>query len=366
MRIGIDCRLWNETGVGRYIRNLVIELQELDKENHYILFFQKDEFETVPLAKNFQKRLADIAWHSLDEQFSFKTIIEKEELDLMHFPYFAYPIGYRRKFIITIHDLIIDHFPTGKASTLPSPIYFLKRLGYKYILHQAIQNSKKIITVSGATKQEIIDHYQPIPEKIIVTYEGTDKNISPSSAEKIDIKLPFFFSVGNAYPHKNLERFVEAFELFSKENSQCYFIFVGKKDYFSTRLEEVVIQKRLMHKMFFYHEVTDGQLAYLFAHAIALVTPSLMEGFGLPAIEAMSNNCLALLSEIPAFLEVSGDAAVYFDPYDKEDIAKTLSLAYKKKIPDVAEKKYQGLIRAKGFSWKKMAKQTLEIYEQTA
>src|SRR5579872_4995215 len=113
MKIAIDCRLWNETGVGRYIRNLVEELGFLDSKNEYIPFFKKEEYETVPLpGKNFQKRLADIPWHSLQEQREFKKLLEKENVDLVHFPYFSYPIGYKRKFVITIHDLIIDHFPT--------------------------------------------------------------------------------------------------------------------------------------------------------------------------------------------------------------------------------------------------------------
>lgn len=364
MRIGIDCRLWNETGVGRYIRNLVLELGQQDKENKYLLFFRKEEFETVPLpGKNFEKRLADLRWHTLDEQIAFKKILEKEKIDLMHFPYFSYPIGYKGKFVITIHDLIIDHFPTGKASTLPSPIYFLKQLGYKFVLKNAIKKAQKIIAVSGATKQEIIDHYRPNPEKVVITYEGIDKNITPEKKEKIDIKQPFFFTVGNAYPHKNLERLVDAFEILNRENKNCNFIFVGKEDYFSKRLQEVVAKKKLSESVFFYNHVNDGQLAYLYAHAVALVVPSLMEGFGLPALEAMSNNCLVLLSEIPAFLEVCGDVGCYFDPYNAEDIAKQMELAYNHKITDLAQKKKEGIIRAKKFSWKEMAKQTIALYE---
>jgi len=82
--------------------------------------------------------------------------LEKEELDLVHFPYFSVPIYYRRPFVITIHDLIIHHYPTGKASTLPSPIYYAKLLGYKYVIKKAAQKAQKVITVSEATKEEIV------------------------------------------------------------------------------------------------------------------------------------------------------------------------------------------------------------------
>ncbi|HXS15212.1 MAG TPA: glycosyltransferase, partial [Candidatus Saccharimonadales bacterium] len=242
MRIGIDARLWNETGVGRYIRNLVRELAKIDKENEYILFFRQSEFETVPLpGKNFEKRLADVRWHSIQEQTKLPKIFLSENLDIMHFPYFSYPIFYKKPFVITIHDLIIDHFPTGKASTLPQPVYWLKQVGYKYILSQAIKHAKKIIAVSKATKQEIMEHYHPNTENVVVTYEGIDEAVSKEEMEAVDVKRPYFLYVGNAYPHKNLERLMEGFaEFLHTAKEDAYLILVGKEDYFYTRLKELV------------------------------------------------------------------------------------------------------------------------------
>lgn len=362
-RIGIDCRLWNETGVGRYIRNLVKEIALVDSENDYVLFLRKEEYDSLPLpSRNFKKRLANIRWHTVAEQIQFKKILEKEHLDLVHFPYFSYPVGYKGKFVITIHDLIIDHFPTGKASTLPSVFYFIKQFGYRFVLQKAIANAKKIITVSSSTKQELVDHYHPNPEDVIITYEGIDENISPGKKEKVTVKKPYFLSVGNSYPHKNLDRLVEAFEIMYKQSSDTHLIFVGKKDYFSERLEKLVKDKNLSHVIHFYRNVSDSQLAYLYAHALALIVPSLMEGFGLPALEAMRNNCLVVASEIPAFLEVCKDSAVYFDPYDITDIAKKLLMTYNHTIEHILEKKKQGLLRTKQFSWKKMAQETVIVY----
>ena len=367
MKIGVDCRLWNETGVGRYIRNLVAELGLLDKKNEYVLFFLKDEFETVPVpGKNFRKVLADIRWHTFAEQTKFKKIVEQERLDLVHFPYFSYPVGVKTKFVITIHDLIIDHFATGKASTLSAPFYFFKRLGYQFVLKNAIKHAATVIAVSGATKQEIIDHYRPHPEKVVITYEGIEKSLSKENEEKIDVKKPFFFYVGNAYPHKNLERLVEAFSLFHQSNPDVHYIFVGKEDYFSKQLEKLVTEKQLSENISFYKSVSDKQLAYLYHQAVGLVVPSLMEGFGLPALEAMSNGCLVLASEIPAFLEVCGDVPLYFDPYNTSDIAEKLDSVYKGKVAHIQEKKNQGMQRAKKFSWREMARETLNVYQKAA
>ena len=129
MRIGIDARLWNQTGVGRYIRNLVLNLHDIDKTNNYILFVRKIDFEEIQkqiVNSNWKIVNVNIKWHSLEEQINFPKILEKQKLELIHFPYFSVPVRYKGPFIVTIHDLIMDHFPSGNASTLPTPFYYLK------------------------------------------------------------------------------------------------------------------------------------------------------------------------------------------------------------------------------------------------
>src|SRR5260221_7777815 len=180
MKIGIDCRLWNETGVGRYIRNLVWELQELDKTNEYILFVEDKA--TVQITNqelnitnnNWKVVRTNIHWHSLDEQIKFPRILNRENLDLMHFPYFSLPIFYKRPFIVTIHDLIILHYPTGKASTLPLPLYYLKQFGYQRVLAHAVTQAKKVIVPLNAVKDDLSQTFHVSEEKITVTYEGMD------------------------------------------------------------------------------------------------------------------------------------------------------------------------------------------------
>lgn len=185
MKIGIDARLWSQTGVGRYIQELVKNLAEIDKENQYIIFVREQDINyqlpiTQPadathqalLAGNYQLRKVNIRWHSLKEQIVMPFILWREHLDLMHFPYFSVPVFYPGKFIVTIHDLILDHFDTGKASTLPWFIYKIKRLGYKLVMWATLHRAARVITVSQATKQEIIDHYKIKPEKIVVTHEA--------------------------------------------------------------------------------------------------------------------------------------------------------------------------------------------------
>lgn len=173
MKIGIDARLISETGVGRYIRNLIKELAAIDAENSYVVFLRKNAFSTFKLPNGrWEKRLADVYWHSFAEQLFMPAIFYHARLDLLHVPYFNVPLLYFGKFIVTIHDLTILHFDTGKATTLPYFIYKMKRLFYYLVLLKAMHWSEKIIAVSHATKQEILDHFDVLPKHIEVIYEG--------------------------------------------------------------------------------------------------------------------------------------------------------------------------------------------------
>jgi hypothetical protein len=173
MKIGIDARLINETGVGRYIRNLIAELGILDTKNSYVVFLRKNAYDGFMLPNvRWEKRMADIRWHSMTEQIFMPAIFNRERLDLLHVPYFNIPLFYFRKFIVTIHDLTLLHFNTGKATTLPYVLYKFRRLGYYISLLKAMFSSEKIIAVSHATKKEILDHFDVSPEHIEVIYEG--------------------------------------------------------------------------------------------------------------------------------------------------------------------------------------------------
>ena len=385
MKIGIDGRLWNETGVGRYIRNLVKNLAEIDDKNDYVLFVrdpQKVKVGTSPARNalpeaaaslqagshsdaggNFKIVKADIRWHSAEEQTVLPGILLKENLDLMHFPYFSVPVLYHRKFVVTIHDLIIDHFSTGQATTLPLPFYRAKRIGYKLIMRQVAQKAAKIITVSNATKDEIMKLLKVSSDSIVVTHEGVDSGLYSSSEHKRVEKFstgsnntPYLLYVGNAYPHKNLERLIEAFSSVNKTSS-AKLIFVGKEDYFYKRLK----QQNLTSNIIFKDHVSDEELRELYRNAKALVIPSLMEGFGLPALEAMANGCLVIASDIPALREVCGEAAIYVNPFDPKDLADKMESVLKH---DFSEKKTLGEKQAQKFSWEKMAKETLKIYQE--
>lgn len=177
------------------------------------------------------------------------------------------------------------------------------------------------------------------------------------------MRKPYFLYVGNAYPHKNLNRLLQALSSLISQYPKIFLVLVGKEDYFYEKLKEKVRKMGLVNNVTFYGEAKDEELHSLYRNAKALVLPSLMEGFGLPALEAMANKCLVLASDIAVLAETCGKAAIYFNPYDVEDITEKIkdviqsdSLTYQSRISD-------GIKRVRMFSWRRMAEQTVKVYE---
>jgi glycosyltransferase involved in cell wall biosynthesis len=364
MRIGIDTRFWNESGVGRYVRNLIKNLSEIDTINEYILIVSPQfDSEQIKHKKNFKIITTDIRWHSLNEQLKFPNLLNKQNLDLMHFPYFSVPILYNRPYIVTIHDLILHHFATGEATTRSQLLYFLKLQAYKFVIQTSAQKAKKIITVSSSTKEEIIKHLKVPPKKIAVTYEGVELKSPAISTQKPN---KYFLHVGNLYPHKNMNIILYAIKkIKGEENISINLSIVGKEDHFYFKYKKKVEELGLENQVKFLGEVTDSELQNLYKNSLAYISPSLMEGFDLPTVEAMTNNCLVLASDIPVHHEICQEAAVYFNLKDEKDLIQKLKEIYNKGKESYIEKINKGNALTQKFTWQKMAQSTLEIYKNS-
>ncbi|EKD66909.1 MAG: glycosyl transferase, group 1 [uncultured bacterium] len=364
MRIGIDARLIKETGVGRYIRNLIDEVSIIDQTNTFIVFLTKDSFEQFQLPNNrWEKRLANVHWHTLKEQLVMPKLLSEALLDLVHIPYFNVPLFLKTPCIVTIHDLTVLHFQTGKATTLPYILYFLKWIGYYLILRIGLAKTKHIIAVSKTVCDDL-QHSLGMPKnKITVTYEGVDKSIkyqvsSIKYENKFKILQPYIMYVGNAYPHKNVEVLIHAFDAFKKtpQGKDFHLVLIGSDTMFYKRLHVLVETLSSKDAIQFTGLISDELLIHAYTNAHCLVFPSLSEGFGLPALEALSLGCPVICSDIPIFHEILGNSATYFDPKSVDSLVSILcSVSNKREIPDINV--------LKRYSWKKMAAQTLAIYE---
>ncbi|HPX94117.1 MAG TPA: glycosyltransferase family 1 protein [Candidatus Moranbacteria bacterium] len=370
MLIGIDARFYGSIGkgLGRYTQKLVEYLEKVDEKNQYIVFLRKENFEEYqPKNKNFRKELADYRWYSFAEQIFFPFKLRKYKFDLVHFPHFNVPLLYRKKFVLTIHDLILIHFPTVRATTLSPIFYWMKFFAYKCVIKSAIKRSQKIFAVSKFTKKDILETYKKIPEeKICVTYEACEKNSALENKnadnvlKKYGIMKPYIIYIGNVYPHKNPKRLVLAFKKLREKRKDISLVFVGGEDYFYSRLRDYVRENEV-ENIVFAGFVPDNDLDFLMSGSEAYIRPSLYEGFELPPLEAMSKGIPVLSSNHSCALEILGGSALYFDGKNVDDIADSVwkILTDEKLRENLIQKGYDQI---KKYSWEGMAKKTLEVY----
>lgn len=366
MRIGIDARLINETGVGRYIRNLLRELVLLNSPHTFVVFLLPDAFNEFRLPNSrWEKQKADVHWHTLKEQLVMPELFRKAHLDLVHIPYFTIPLLYTKPYIVTMHDLTVLHHQTGKATTLPYILYFLKWIGYYLVLRIGLSKAKHVIAVSKTVKKDLVTSLGIPSGKISVTYEGVDKLVVPGIKVKknnpsFKLKEPYFLYVGNAYPHKNLHVLIEAFAKFinTARGKDFRLVFVGSDTSFYKNLHSHVHTLACKDAIQFTGNISDEDLVYVYSYAHALVFPSLSEGFGLPALEAIQFGCPVVCSDIPIFHEILQEHALYFDPKSVDSLVSVLQKVSKKReVP--------GTQILEHYSWKTMAAETLALYERS-
>lgn len=356
--IGIDCRLINQTGVGVYIRNLLYYLPK-DKKLKYYLFLINEKDLPKKLKRNdFNLINTPYRWHTLSEQTLFLKLLNRFCLELMHFTYFSYPILYKKPFIATIHDITPINFKTGKASIQNNVLYFLKDIVFRYVIKTQINKSIHIITPTNTIKNDILLLYPDIKSnKITVTYEGLDylykeiKNIKTTKDEKL------YIYVGNFYPHKNIKNLLLSWSQI-KTDKKLYLI--GPKDIFSDKLKKLISDKKIKN-IVWKHNLNIKERAYYYSNSIALIHPSLSEGFGLPLIEALNYKLPIIASNIPVFKELLKSNYVSFNPKDIKDIRKKI-IEFNKHKTEKYLSNYNNLI--KEYSFKKMSSQTYNIYKK--
>lgn len=367
MRIGIDARFFGpqETGIGRYVERLLTHLAALNTPHEWVVFLRARAYDWwQPPSPQWRKVFADVPWYGLAEQRDLPGIFRREHLDLLHVPHFNVPLLYRRPFVVTIHDLILDEFPTERATTLEPLLFAIKFRAYQAVVRHAVRGSRAIVTVSDFSRRRLQQRFHIPSEKIAVTYESVDAlptSVPWQTLSEHGVRQPYLLHVGNSYPHKNLERLIEVMVNFAQRKLDVQLVLVGKDDYFQRRLRESVAARGLPN-VHFYGFASDQELASLYQHAHAYIFPSLSEGFGLPGLEAMQANTPVLAARASCLPEVFREAAEYFDPRDVKDMAKSIERI----LHDTLLR--QRLIAAgqqllPQYSWRRMAEQTLHVYE---
>ncbi|OGB73593.1 hypothetical protein A3K24_01970 [candidate division Kazan bacterium RIFCSPHIGHO2_01_FULL_44_14] len=370
-RIGIDARLFGTAqaaGIGTYTEELVANLIRLDTEDKFTVFVLPEVAEFFPLyAANLEKRAVRFPHYTYSEQFLYPRALSRAGLDLIHYTNFNSPVWFRRiKSVVTIHDLTLWFYPGRKQTS------WFRRIIYRYVIRQSCLNAARIIAISQGTKRDLVKYLGINPDKIDVVYEAAPKRYQPVEdpkkvemvKTKYNISRPFFLYVGQQRHHKNLARLVRAFALLRHRYDIDYqLVLVGKADPLASEIPALIKQLNLQDAVILTGYVADSDLPYFYSEAEAFIFPSLYEGFGLPPLEAMASGIPVLSSNTSVMPEVLGEAALYFDPTNIEDIAQAMyklatTFRLQKELRD------KGFRQAKKYSFARVAKETLAVYRR--
>ncbi len=361
-KIVIDGRMWGAgfTGIGNYIREIAPRLFTILPDYEFVVFSSAETQTELARFPNVSVKIASQKIYSIGEQTSFWWQIRKEKADLYWFPHFNVPLLFGRPFVVTIHDLTILRFPGKKMRRS------WHRSGYRHVLNHALSKAEKIIAISEFTKSEILAFTpQCEKEKISVIHNGVDlerfakvKQYQVAEWRKRFV-APIFLVSGVWREHKNIPNAIRAFDMYRKYGGKGSLVITGKPDPYYPEVEQLARQSRYADDIHLLGFVPDAEIPPLTQAANALIFPSLAEGFGLPALEAMAAGTPVTASNSSSLPEVCGEAALFFDPQNAEDIAL--------KMVDICESSVRKNLIIKGkkhvqnFSWDLTAAQTASI-----
>jgi glycosyltransferase involved in cell wall biosynthesis len=383
VRIGIDgsC-LANRRGFGRFARQLLTALAAAGSGHEFVVFVDGPSADSVAVPEPFRAVRVDVRQapshaasargrRGLGDMLTMGRAVAKEGLDLMFFPasYTFFPVWACGRVVVTLHDtLALAHpelvFPTWRG-----------RLAWTVKEHAAVRWADLVLTVSEASRRDVSAWFGLPDAKVRVVGEGPAEVFRPipagpdsDSAQRrhgLDTGERYLLYVGGLSPHKNLPRLIEAFA--RVEARDVRLVLVGDLgDVFHTHvpaLREAVARHGLERRVTLAGFVPDTDLVHLYNRAVALVQPSLLEGFGLPAVEAMACGTPVLSSRAGSLPEVVGDGGLFFEPTDEGAIVGAIRAVLAN--PGLrAELSRKALAQAGRHTWDAAARALLACFEE--
>jgi len=368
MRIAIDAtRAVNEkAGVGRFTKELIENLLEIDKKNEYILLFNfwRNFKEKSKEAQKFKRENSEIKISRLPGRIKEGLLsgpigyVErmKVEADIFLAPTFLdCDLHLKIPQIVIIHDLTVFRFPEHLGMNLSRR--------YQKINKQVLEKAFKVIAISESTKKDLIDLLDVPAAKIKVIYPGLFQ-FRPQKSLPLDLKnKSYILNVGTVEPRKNLEILLEGYALLSNHlREQFPLVVVGASGWKNAPIYKKWQNLNLQDRVIFTGFLKDEELASLYQHASCFVYPSIYEGFGLPVLEALDFGVPVITSKVSSLPEAGGKAVIYIDPKKPEEIGRNL-----KKILTIPKLTYKyqklGKIQAQKFTWKKTAAEFIKVFK---
>jgi glycosyltransferase involved in cell wall biosynthesis len=359
----IDLRMYRSSGIGRYLRNLMPLVLPLVEAKHVRVVGSASDLMVQDWSKDPRVEVyeSSAGIYGLQEQaLALNGALRGTEL--LWVPHYSVPMLYSGRLAVTIHD--VCHLALHESLDGN-----LKRMYARLLFSSVARRAQAIFCVSEFTSSEVQRYLHVPASRIQVTHPGLDAGWDAGVAQHRESDgAPYFLFVGNLKPNKNLGVLLKAFGQVIGQIPHRLII-VGKADNMKTVDGNVVHEaEKLSDRVQLTGEISDQRLMEYYRGAEALVFPSLYEGFGLPLLEAMNLGCPVLCSNTSALPEVGGDAVMYFNPRDADDLAaKLVEVA---RTPELRSRLVQrGLTRLTMFSYERCARQTAEVlnglFEQT-
>jgi len=343
-KIIIDARMLGYSGIGRYLSELLPLLAKHQDFDFHALVTPHDK-DLLP--GGIKSIVTSIAPYSAQEQSKLKDLIDAQNADLVHFTHINQPFkALKTKRISTIHDLTMIDFPSKHSPSLKSQLkHSALKLGFKSMLkHNSLLLTPTQFVANQLSKRLALK--APVKITPLGGQGHLEEAITFADGEK-----PFLLYVGNALPHKNVGRIIDA----AKSLPDYKFVLAGHDDYGYSKFTQTA-----SNNVMFAGFVSDGKLAWLYQNATALLQPSLSEGFGLTGLEAMAYDCPVISSNATCLPEVYGNAACYFDPNSTDELID----AIRSIEPQRQQLINAGRSQVKKFSWQLCAEQTVAAYRQ--
>lgn len=368
-RIGIDARAYGWTGIGRYARNLLATVTAEARASsgsplEFVVFVPARYARTVAALPRTRVVPVRDSYYSWYEQTGFLARLLSIKLDLLHFLNFNAPIGYRRPFVVTIHDLTRFHFPGQRHQNR------FHQWAYARVFRSAVEGAQHIIAVSDFTRMELTQRFPAVSPKVSVVPEGIEETFfappSPSDAvvlQRLGVSSPYLLYVGLWMKHKNLPGLLRAFRMARAAGLAGTLVVTGDGESGGDQVRPLAAGEGIENVVTLPGRVSDADLPVLYRQARLFVFPSFSEGFGLPPLEAMASGTPVVAARAGSLPEILGDAALYADPHSSKEMAAALLLldadpALRRQLQD------RGFQRAAQFTWTECGRATLRLYRE--
>jgi len=367
MRIGINTRLFVKgkmDGIAWFSYEIFRRIVTQHPEHEFVFFFDRAPDPYFIFAPNVKPVIVrpqarhPFLWFLFFET-GIKKALRKEKIDLFISPDGWVCLNTDVKTINVIHDLNFEHYP----SFVPP----LVRRYLTYFFPRFAQKADHLITVSQFSKKDIANLYHIDESKISVVYNAAsddffkvDEQTRKETVQRLTSGVPYFIFVGSAHPRKNVERIMQAFDQFREKHAHFKFVFAGSNKYWDKDIKKTYHQLKYKSDIVFTGYVSTEEMNRVISSAIALVYPSLFEGFGIPIVEGFAAHVPVITSHVTSMPEVAGDAALLVNPLSVEEIVNAMEKIVENEL--LRTKLIQlGEERHRAFSWDKSAQAFWEV-----